>query len=401
MKLSATIVIALLLPFTLFSQSYTDSLTLKLEKIQKLGYLPGFAVAIVSEEGVHYQKGFGFADVKNHEPFTVHSLENIGSISKTLIGIALMQLVEEGKVELDAPINDFLPFKIINPRHPEVPITIQHLATHTSSIKDPWEYEKSYLFSEKLTFTEEELPKGYMKYIELYNQNTDMSVEAFIKSMHHVDGEWYSKKNFGKKKPGTSYEYSNMGATIAGVIVEQVSGIPYQEYTKERILKPMKMENSGWTFDDIDESKFVQQYLGDDLALPRYEIISYADGGLISSVNDLALYFSKMIKGYYGGESGVLSAQSIKTMMDSAYVSDKKSYGIFWSINGKAEYGHSGADPGILTIMMFDPKTGIGRMVFTNKFDEGDGFNQFVYVWKTLEKYMDKIAETVEAKVSG
>lgn len=221
-----------------------------------------------------------------------------------------------------------------------------------------------------------------------------MSVEEFIRSMHHVEGQWYSKKNFGKKEPGTKYEYSNMGATIAALVVEKVSGRPYQDYTREEILQPMKMENSGWTFDEIDQSKFVGQYLSNDLQIPKYTLISYADGGLISSVNDLAIYFSEMIKGYKGEDTAVLPATSIQMMMEAAFVSEKKKSGIFWSINGKGEYGHSGGDPGIITIMMFNPETGVGRMVFTNKFDEGgNGFNQFVNVWMMLEKYMDEIAK--------
>ena len=124
-------VIVLLVGMESFAQSEYDSLTTKLQSIQDLGYLPGFAVAIVNSEGVLYQKGFGHSDIETSKPFTVHSLQNIGSISKTLTGISLMQLQEQGKLSLDTPINDILPFKIVNPHCPDIPITIKHLASHT------------------------------------------------------------------------------------------------------------------------------------------------------------------------------------------------------------------------------------------------------------------------------
>ncbi|MFD0864041.1 serine hydrolase domain-containing protein [Sungkyunkwania multivorans] len=375
------------------AQSQADALTTKLNKIQDLGYLPGFAVAVVSEKGVHYQNGFGYSDVENKRPFTVNSLQNIGSISKTLTGIAIMKLIEEGKLSLETPINDILPQKLYNPYYPKIPITIRHLVTHTASFNDPFDYERTYLFSEKINIPKKRLPKELRKYVKLYNTNTPMSVEQFIESMMHPFGKYYAKKNFLRKRPGTTYNYSNMGATIAGYIVELVSGKSYQDYTREHVLNPLNMTRSGWSHEEIDMSNFVSLYLRNDEKIPPYSLISYADGGLITSVHDLSLYFSEMIKGYKNGNSKILSDSSYKTMMDALFISDDKKSGIFWAINGKGEYGHSGGDPGIMAYMMFDPKTGLGRIVLTNKFDDkGNGINQVVYIWKTLEEFMSGLA---------
>ncbi len=387
------------LPFFLFShfglgQGLADSLTIKLKKIQDFGYLPGFAVSIVSDKGVHYQQGFGYADIETQKPFTVNSLQNIGSISKTLTGIAIMKLVEEGKLSLDTPINDFLPLNLYNPYFPKIPITIRHLATHTATFRDPHDYERTYLFLQNINIPKEDLPKEYRKLVNLYNNNSPMPVDQFITNLVHPLGKWYSKKNFIRKRPGSTYEYSNIGAVIAGYIIERITKKSYQEYTKELILKKFKMNQSGWKHSEVEMSEFVSLYLSNNQKIPPYSLITYADGGLITSVSDLSIYFSEMIKAYKHGNSEILKANNIKAMMDAAFISDSKKSGIFWSINGKGEYGHSGGDPGIMTFMMFNPNSGIGRIIFTNKLDdEGNGYNQLVYIWKTLEEYMQHITE--------
>lgn len=376
------------------SQSVEDSLIMKLESIQELGYLPGFAVAIVDQNGTIYEHGFGYRNVEEKKDFTVHSLQNIGSISKTLTGICLMKLSEEEKISLDDPINDYLSLNIHNPYHPEIPITIRHLATHTSTFNDPIEYEHTYIFPEKIKLATSDIPKALRKRVPMYNQNVSMPVEEFIYKMIHPFGEWYRKKNFLKNKPGTTYSYSNLGAALTGHIIELVTGKTYEEYTREIILDPLGMKATGWSHETVDISNFVGLYLSNDQRIPPYSLITYADGGLITNVHDLSLFFSKMIKGYMTGESEILDSASFQTMMNPAFTSEEKKTGIFWTINGKGEYGHSGGDPGIMTFMMFDPETGIGRIVFTNKFDdEGNGMNQLVYIWKTLEDYMYRMID--------
>lgn len=123
-----------------------DSLTNELKSIAASGPIHGFGVAIVNADGVVYSEGFGYADVAAQKPYTAHTIQNIGSVSKTLIGIALLKAQELGKLQLDDPVNDYLPFQVVNPFYPETPITIRQLSTHTSTILDTDFYnEKSYM----------------------------------------------------------------------------------------------------------------------------------------------------------------------------------------------------------------------------------------------------------------
>src|SRR5215471_18573598 len=118
----------------------------KLSEIAARKHLPGFAVAVVSQNEVLFQKGYGLSDIERRAPFEPQSLQNVASVSKTLIGVSLMQLVEQGKIKLGDDINTYLPFKVINPYFPGDGITIRHLATHTSTLKDTNDFwDKDYL----------------------------------------------------------------------------------------------------------------------------------------------------------------------------------------------------------------------------------------------------------------
>ena len=151
------------------------------------------------------------------------------------------------------------------------------------------------------------------------------------------------------------------------------------------------MKNSGWNHNDIDMSQFVSLYLSNNKKIPHYSLISYADGGLITSVSDMAVYFSEIIKGYNGGNSKILKSDSFQKMITLTSVTKEKTSGIFWQKIGKTHIGHTGGDPGIMTFMTFDPATDFGYIILTNKFDpDGDGYNQLVYTWKTLQDYINQ-----------
>src|SRR5690554_6788685 len=104
-----------------------DSLTKKLELAYDKDAIMGFSVSVVNEKGLIYDKGFGFTDIDQNKTYTSSTTQNIASISKTLIGISLLKAQELGKLNINDPINKYLPFKIINPNHPETPILIKHL----------------------------------------------------------------------------------------------------------------------------------------------------------------------------------------------------------------------------------------------------------------------------------
>src|SRR5688500_10281271 len=171
-----------------------SALDTMVEQRMKDAGIVGLGAAIIVNRKVVWTKGYGFADKQHAVPFTPDTVMNIGSISKTITGAALMRAVQEGKLSLDEDINTYLPFKVVNPHNPSATITLRHLATHTSGITDRWEVlEKTYRYGDA--------PEP------LYD---------FVRSYFTPGEAGYSRENFLNFKPGTRREYSNVGADLAG-----------------------------------------------------------------------------------------------------------------------------------------------------------------------------------------
>ncbi|MDB4293421.1 beta-lactamase family protein [Maribacter sp.] len=337
--------------------------------------LPGLSVMMVTKDSTLYQNSFGYADVVSKKPFTNNIVQNIGSISKTLIGVSLMKLVDQGKLKLDDPINKYLPFSANHPNFPKTPITIRHLATHSSGIKDtPSNYDlKSYYLDSNLQKTEIST-KGFTLeekiFLKKTKTNNRIPLGIYLQKVLDIKGEWYSDKSYYDFEPGSIYEYTNLGAALAAYIVELVSKMSYAEFTKQEIINPLSMQSTGWYYKDVDMNRFATRYMGKKNAIvPFYEISSYPDGGLKTTSTDLGLFLQEMLKGYTG-ESDLLSKASFEVLFQNHLsVPDGERNGIFWDVfgeTGTGDIGHSGIDPGVYCFMYFNPVTGIGKILMTN-----------------------------------
>ena len=158
-------------------KAINDTLTKNLQLAFDKDAIIGFSVSVVDDKGLIYDKGFGFTDIDQNNPYTSNTIQNIGSISKTLIGISLLKAQELGKLDLNDPINKYLPFKIVNPNYPDHPILIKHLAYHTSSIIDLDEiYGKSYVLEK----SEHEENEGVFDYFN--KPETKISLLEYIEN---------------------------------------------------------------------------------------------------------------------------------------------------------------------------------------------------------------------------
>ena len=384
--------------FGIQGQDKIKELNGKLNELAGRKHLPGFAVSIVSKDKVLFQKGYGYSDLESQNPYTINTIQNIGSVSKTFIGVSLMKAVEQGKIGLDDEINSILPFKIVNPFYPKSPITVRHLATHTSTIQDTDNYERTYLFRDKISVDFKEVPKEYKPLIELYNTNKRTTMVDFIKDLATEGGKWYNKENFLKQRPGTTVEYSNLGATLLAYILEIKTGESFDDFSRKHILKPLKMNASGWSFEKVKMNRFASQYIGNMQKIPRYSLITYPDGGLISSVSDMSKYLMEMMRGYQG-ESKILTKESFREMMSPQSKVVKLRYAICWRAPARNSYiGHTGGDPGTATYMFFSPKNNVGMILFTNySLDGRDSVRQFGQIWEALYDY----GLVLDKKVAG
>ena len=383
------------------SETISDSITTKLDSLYAIGRIQGFGVAISDTIGTLYSKGFGTMDLEQEKPYTEKTIQNIASISKTFIGISLMKAQEEGALKLDDPVNKYLPFEVINPHFPTDTITIRQLANHTSSIRDTDVYDqKSYVLKEVTA-------DSLLKMVDETFNPPDSKIPFldFLPKILVQGGDYYSDDVFLIQKPGTRFEYSNIGATLAALVLEMATEVPFDQYSTEHILKPLGMNSSGWTFEAVNMNQHSQLYAAEGVKIPPYELITYPDGGLRSTANDMSIYLTELIKGFYG-HGTLLSAASYKeyftpTLNNTHFeeerdkefpYNDEYNMGVFMAHTGVGTIGHTGGDPGISSFLFFDPESGIGQylMINTSIIDEV-GVRQLFGCMTTLEAYAPKL----------
>ncbi|SHH09354.1 serine hydrolase domain-containing protein [Flagellimonas flava] len=383
-----------------------DSLSSELTQIHKQGSIKGFGVAIVNEDTTLYAKGFGYARLDHKKAYTKHTIQNIASVSKTLIGISLLKAQEMNKLNIEDPVNNYLPFEVFNPFYPEDTITIKQLATHTSSIQDGDLYgEKSYILeSAKDTIKIKSIPSA-----EGFNApESDMDMGTFLQSFLSTEGKWYQQTSFLENRPGEHYEYTNVGATLAPYIIEKVTGSPYDNFTQKHILDPLEMTSSGWKLTELDTTQLTSLFTVDGKRIPNYKLITYPDGGLITSVNDKAKYLSEIIKGFSG--NGKLLTEKSYKLFFSEFLSDvnfdgerdtdrpfddEYNSGLFIGHTPIGQIGHMGGDPGVSTFMFFNPNSKTGKLLFVNTDLDEKGADQFYSIWNKMGLYEKGMSEKI------
>jgi CubicO group peptidase (beta-lactamase class C family) len=386
-----------------FSQT-KDSLTNELNEVYQQGQFNGFSVAIVNENETLYEKGIGYADVETKKNYTENTIQNVGSISKTLVGIALLKAQELGKLKLDDPINKHLPFRVENPFYPEIEITIRNLTTHTSTITDNEFYlTKNYILKPNQNLANIKL---YLEDEQVINPYDSMiSLKIYLQNVLTKKGKWYKKEDFLNQKPGEIFEYSNVATSLVAYIVEMATGEPFNKFTEKHILNPLKMNASGWKFEEINFSNYSRLYQTPDTLLPFYSLITYPDGNFITSSSDLAKYLAELIKGFTGKGTilnpesykeyfnAQLSAKNFVKRNEKNLYSDEYNVGVFIGFSYTGNIGHTGGDPGVTTIMFFDPRTKIGRILMVNtNINNKKGNDEFYGIWNKLEKYQDQLS---------
>jgi CubicO group peptidase (beta-lactamase class C family) len=388
------------------NQKIKNSLTSELDSIQQNGQLIGFAVAIVNQEGTLYEKGFGYSNIETKEKYTEHTIQHIASVSKTLIGIALMKAQEMGTLNLDDSIQKYLPFKIVNPFHPNNPITIRHLATHTSGINDTEQYmENAWVITENQDLSN--ISSDYPDQ-RLNPSERKIPMEEYLAGYLVEGGNFYQNDNYINFKPGERYNYSNIGATLAALVLEKATKQPFDSFTKEYILKPLAMNSTGWSLKDVDISKHSRLYRNDNSVLPFYTAITYPDGMLISSSSDIAKYLTELIKGF-SGEGTLLKKESYVALFkeqlnENNFAVDQRrpnhpydgdySPAIFIGHSALGYVGHSGGDAGVGTWMYFNKKTKTGRYIVKNT-DSGNDNRakelEYYAIWDKMDEYIGKL----------
>ena len=316
--------------------------------------VPGLAALTLKEGKIFWAGYYGWANIEEKRPVTQDTLFQLASISKTVTACMIMQQVEQGKLNLDADINTYLPFKARNPKHADQPITLRHLLCHTSSIRDNWKV----------------LEDQWVK-----NGDFKLPLAQSLPAYLVEEGKFFSaKKSFYNWAAGTNNQYCNVAVALAAHVAEAKLKTPFETLCTQGIFKPLKMEGAGFLLTSVDPRKVAMPYgyrkkNGSFKALEHHGYIDYPAGTLRASAPHLARFLMMFMGNGRLGEVRVLKEGTVEAMKKIQYPKLDKKQGISWyytRVGGKQMVGHDGGDPGVVTQMFCQPEEGTGIIVLMN-----------------------------------
>jgi CubicO group peptidase (beta-lactamase class C family) len=324
--------------------------------------IAGAVVVVVKDGQIVFEKGYGYADVKAKRPVSPSAtLFRVGSISKLFMWTAVMQMVEQGKLNLDRDVNDYLDFRI--PTTYPQPITLRNLMTHTPGFEEA----VNDLF----------VPKA-----------TDMvPLPGYVKA--HLPARIYP--------PGTVPAYSNYGATLAGYIVQRVSGMPFDDYIERNIFQPLGMRSSSFRqpLPRLLAPMMSRGYFVASDPPGEFEIVqAFPAGSLATTGEDISHFMIAQLNNGQYGNTRILSAQTAAEM-------HSRQFGLVPSMNGMdlgfyqesrsghMIFGHGGDTVFFHSDLHLMPDAKLGFFVSYNSAgrEESAGTARAYLAEKVLERY--------------
>ena len=307
--------------------------------------IPALAVAVIESGKVVHLSADGFRDIENNLKVNINTPFHIASVSKIVVNLAIFKLIESGKIKLDSDINDYLSFEIRNPHLPNEIITVGEVLKHRSGILDNHEI--------------------YGPHWHTPNGDPEIKLSEFLRDYLNIKGKLYSPKHYAKFK---EREYSNTGYALLGLVVENISGTSFEEFTEKNIFKPLKMVNTGWFLKNFDAFHVAKTYVKDKNSFLFKGHNGYPDypaGQLRTSISD----YSKLIIGYLNSEndSFILKSATINQITPSPRLAHKEFYtwGSADSMDGQI-YFIAGGDVGVRTFVLMDIANRNALIIFAN-----------------------------------
>ncbi len=323
--------------------------------------VPGLAIGIVKDGEVVYAEGFGDANIESGIPVTSQSLFNMAQVSMMFTSAAIMQLVEQGLIDLDAPVTDYLSyFKLDDPRFTE--ITVRQLLDNTSGLPN--------------TSVEKDASWKNRDYDN--PDNEEGALERFVRSLDGLA--------LIAEPGGGDMLYSSIGYDILGDIVAKVSGQSYETYMQENILDPLGMDHSTFMLDEADAELLTAGHRG-DVASPEVEVWEFfpfnmqhsPSNGLITNVDDMNKWALALLNGGELDGVRILEAESLDEIWSPSSTMGWgglfQDYGMGWMLaedEGHRLFWHVGGNPGFISNLIVAPDDDIAVVTMVNSFREMD-----------------------------
>ena len=308
--------------------------------------IPGLSIGLIKNGEIYYTKGFGIKCIDSKEKVTKNTIFSTASVTKLFVGMAIMQLNEENKVDLNKSVSSYLPyFELIDTLFKK--ITIKQLLNHTSGLPDE-EGDEFYSSWENPEYDDDALKR----YVKGLKSKTLVSI------------------------PGENYNYSNIGYEILGCVVSEVSGISLEDYINNNIIKPIGMQHSNMLLNNIDTNLLACPHILDkDLKFKINEYFPYtrrhsASGTLLSNIDDMCRFAITILNKGIIDKNRILKESSLKKMLT---LENDNPAGLSWHItevdSTMTLIFHAGGDPGFRTELILIPEKQLGVVIMANMWE--------------------------------
>ena len=322
------------------SDRFKEQLEPVINQVMQQARIPGFAIAVVEDQRVVYAAGFGVRKLGEKDPVTARSLFHMASVTKTFVATSIMQLWEQGKIDLDAPVVKYLPyFRLKDERYKLV--TLRLMLSHISGMPDTNDYEWD------------------------KPQYDDGALERYVKSLAN---------DSLIADPGTKFQYSNIAFEVLGDVIAKVSGLSFEDYVKRNILEPLGMTISTLLVKQADTGLLTSPHvLGQSYDVEVSKVFPYnrmhsPSSTLYSSVLDMSRWaMANLNRGELHGKR-ILKSSTYDLMWKPAGEQFGQ-IGISWFLNKYKGFGlvtHSGGDTGFVSNLVLIPEKKIAVVMMSN-----------------------------------
>ena len=324
-------------------------MTARVDEIRGRWPCTGLAVGVVRDGSLEFFAGRGLADIASGTPVTQDTVFRVASITKTFTAVAVMQLCEQGLIDLDAPASCYLrAYRLVPARASFPPATVRHLLTHTAGIGEVAH------------------PSGVLRpdFGESVKPGRPVpSLAEYYRGALRIGAE-----------PGTRFTYTNHGPATLGQIVADVSGQPLDRYLHEHVFGPLGMASTGLVRADLPPSQLATGYTlraRGPRPVPYREMVTAGAASACSTPADMGRYLAALLGGGANEHGSVLKPETMATMFEPHYQPDPRIPGMGLAFfrgqaGGQLVAEHQGTMPGFDSQIFVAPGDGVGVMAFTN-----------------------------------
>ncbi len=324
-----------------------DELDAEISEIARETKIPSLAYALLDKDQIHTIKVIGMADIDNKREANLNTVYRLGSISKMVASLAVLKLVEEGRLNLDDEVASLVPdVTFYNPWHDDFPVRLVHLLEHTSG----WD--------------ELALKEFARKNLPTHTLSNNL--------------EFYPQSRTSRWPAGTRAAYSNSGVAVTAKIIEKITGLEYEDYINEAIFTPLGIMNSTYHYDSNVKTNGAISYKGDQAQ--DYKHLIYRPAGAINStITDAA----RLAQLFLRRGQPILNSKSIDRMERSESTNAGTMFSALGMNNSAAKYGpwvyygHDGSVNGALSELRYLPEAGVGFVILINN-DNSKALNRIV-----------------------